>query len=199
MVAAIFFIALALADAPVADAPASAPGEVPVEIGEKLIHYGIKGDTTSELISQMAKLGPYDEDEGRRFQGFTQWRVQWNYQMRQLPGEGCSLGDLKIDLDVQMTLPEWEPKRHADRLLVQGWPNFLAKLTEHEMGHRDNGVRAAFAVRDAINAVAPMADCGQLTSAVNAAGNAAIARLRDADAEYDRQTDHGAKQGIRLP
>lgn len=199
MALGILVLALALADAPVADAPASTPADVPVEIGENLVRYAIKGDTTSELISQMAKLGPYDEGEGRRFQGFTEWRVQWNYQMAQLPGEGCSLNDLKIDLEVQMTLPEWEPKRHADRLLVQGWPYYLAKLTEHEMGHRDNGVRAAFAVRDAISAIAPMADCGQLTSAVNAAGNAAIARLRDADAEYDRQTDHGVKQGVRLP
>jgi predicted secreted Zn-dependent protease len=84
-------------------------------------------------------------------------------------------------------------------LLVQGWPRYLAKLTEHEMGHRDNGVRAAFAVRDAITAIAPMADCGQLESAADAAGNAAIAQLKDADVEYDRKTAHGARQGVALP
>ncbi|GAA5004924.1 DUF922 domain-containing protein [Pseudoluteimonas lycopersici] len=199
MALGIMVLALALADAPVVDAPASTPGDVPVEIGENLVRYAIKGDTTSELISQMAKLGPYDEGEGRRFQGFTEWSVQWNYQMASQPGGNCSLGDLKIDLKVQMTLPEWEPKRHADQLLVQEWPRYLAKLTEHEMGHRANGVRAAFAVRDAITAIAPMADCGQLASAVNAAGNAAIAQLKDADAEYDRETEHGARQGVRLP
>ena len=199
MAATILFIALALANTPTADAPASTTSEVPVEIDEKLVRYPIKGDTTSELISQMAELGPYDKDEGRRFQGFTQWSVRWNYQLASQPGGNCSLDDLGINLEVQMTLPEWEPNRHADRLLVQGWPHYLAKLTEHEMGHRDNGVRAAFAVRDAISAIAPMADCGQLTSAVNAAGNAAIARLRDADTEYDRKTEHGARQGVRLP
>ena len=115
------------------------------------------------------------------------------------PPGGCRLDDIKIDLEVVMTLPEWTPKRHADQRLVQAWPHFVANLTGHEMGHRANGVRAAFAVRDAISAIAPMADCGQLTSAVNAAGNAAIARLRDADTEYDRKTEHGARQGVRLP
>ena len=199
MAAAILFIALALANTPVAEAPAPAPGDVPVEISEKLLRYEIKGDTTSELVSQMAQLGPYDKGEGRRFQGFTEWFVRWNYQLAHQPGGKCSLGELNVDLDVKMTLPEWEPKRHADRLLVQEWPHFLAKLTEHEMGHRNNAVRAAFAVRDAITAVAPMADCGQFTSAMNAAGNAALAQLRDADAEYDRQTEHGARQGVRLP
>ena len=141
-------------------------------------------------------LAVCDVDKSRRDEGKEV--VEANYAASQ-PGGNCSLDDLGINLEVQMTLPEWEPKRHADRLLVQGWPHYLAKLTEHEMGHRDNGVRAAFAVRDAISAIAPMADCGQLTSAVNAAGNAAIARLRDADTEYDRKTEHGARQGVRLP
>jgi predicted secreted Zn-dependent protease len=199
MAIAILLVALALADAPGADAHAGTPGDVPVEIDEKLVRYDIKGDTTSELISQMAELGPYDEAEGRRFDGYTQWSVRWTYQLSTQRGGHCSLGDLRIDLEVRMTLPEWQPKRHADRLLVQGWPRYLEKLTEHEMGHRDNGVRAAFAVRDAIAAIAPMADCGRLESAADAAGNAAIARLRGADVEYDRETAHGARQGVALP
>lgn len=192
-------LALAMEGAPVAVPATPEADAIPVEIGEKLVRYAIKGDTTSELISQMATLGPYDKNEERRFQGFTQWSVRWNYEMSQQADGTCSLETPTVALEVQMTLPEWEPKRHADHLLVQDWPVFLAKLTEHEMGHRANGVRAAFAVRDAIAAVAPMADCGQLASAVDEAGNAAIAQFNKADAEYDRQTEHGAKQGVRLP
>lgn len=199
MAVAIPFLALALATTPVSDPSAPTPGDSPVEIHENLVRYVIKGDTTSELISQMSKLGPFDKEEGRRFQGYTQWMVKWNFELVPASGGTCSVGEVTLDLGVEMTLPEWEPKRHADSLLVQGWPRFLANLTAHEMGHRANGVRAAFAVRDAIEALEPMADCERLAEAANAAGNAQVAEFRKADAEYDQQTEHGATQGVRLP
>lgn len=199
MAVTILALALALSDAPVAGPTPSALDAIPVEISEKLAHYEIKGDSSRELISQMAKLGPIDQSEGRHFQGNTTWAVRWGFGIVGLPSGGCRLDDIKIDLEVLMTLPEWTPKRHADQRLVQAWPHFIANLTGHEMGHRANGVRAAFAVRDAIAGIAPMADCQQLGAAANAAANLALNRLKEADVEYDRETDHGAKQGFQLP
>ena len=98
-----------------------------------------------------------------------------------------------------MTLPEWRPKRHADQRLEQAWPGYLAGLTGHEMGHRANGVKAAFAVRDALAAMAPMEDCQGLATAADSSANAAFGSYKNADAEYDRQTNHGATQIMRLP
>jgi len=196
-------VALALPVDPTAAAPASAadatPGAdaIPVAIDEKLVNYTIVGDTASELYSQMDALGPVDQKEGKRFQGNTAWNIHWNYMVRSQPGGLCRIDQVAINLQVTMTLPDWKPKRHADSLVKSRWPMFLSALTNHEMGHRANGVRAAFAVRDALAGLAP-GDCAQLANAANAAAKAALDARQNADADYDRETDHGARTGVSL-
>lgn len=195
--ALVLALALALpADTTAAAAPV-ADGS-PIAIEEKLVQYPIEGDTASELLSQMEKLGPVDGNEGKRYQGNTSWSVRWNFMMMPQPGGVCRLEQVAVTLQVTMTLPEWQPKRHADTLLKSRWPAFLSALTNHEMGHRANGVRAAFAVRDAPAGVAPASGCRQLGDAANAAAKAALDARQGADAAYDRETEHGARQGIRL-
>lgn len=190
-------VALALPVDSTGAATAVADG-IPVAIDEKLVKYTIEGDTASELLSQMESLGPVDQNEGKRFQGNTSWNVRWNYMMAPQPGGLCRLEQIAVTLQVTMTLPDWQPKRRADSLLKSRWPAFLSALTNHEMGHRANGVRAAFAVRDALAGMAPGGDCRQLGDSANAAAKAALDARQGADADYDRQTEHGARQGIRL-
>lgn len=193
-------LALMVALALPVDSAAATPGSdaIAVAIDEKLVKYPIEGDTASELLSQMARLGPVDQNEGKRFQGNTSWSVRWNYMMVQRSDGRCGLQQPAITLQVTMTLPDWQPKRRADSLLRSRWPVYLSALTNHEMGHRANGVRAAFAVRDALAAVEPADSCQQLGDAANAAAKAAIDARQGADADYDRQTEHGARQGVRL-
>ena len=193
-------LALALA-LPAGDSTAAAPSGVdaiPVAIDEKLVKYLIEGDTASELQLQMKRLGPFDQLEGKRFAGNTSWNVRWNYMMAPQPDGRCRLQQVAITLQVTMTLPDWQPRHRADRLLQSHWPAFLAALTNHEMGHRANGVQAAFAVRDALAAVAPAESCQQLGDTANAVAKAAMESRQGADVEYDRQTEHGVRQGIRL-
>jgi predicted secreted Zn-dependent protease len=197
-IAIVLAVALGLPVTPAAGG-ASAPETIPVTLNEKMVRYAIKGDTSRELIAQMAKVGPYDEKAGKRFQGYTFWTTQWTFEMARQPDGSCGLEHVQVALEVTMTLPEWHPNRHADPRLVQGWPGYLSRLTGHEMGHRANGVKAAFDVRDALAAMASMADCQALATAANASANAALGAYRRADAEYDRQTNHGAAQGVRLP
>jgi len=193
-------LALPAGDPTAAAAPAEAASAetIPVAIDEKLVKYLIEGDTASELQSQMKKLGPIDQHEGKRFAGSTNWDLRWNYLMAPQPDGRCQLQQVAITLQVTMTLPEWQPKHRADQLLKSHWPAFLAALTNHEMGHRANGVRAAFAVRDALAAVVPAESCQQLGDTANAVAKAAMESRQGADVEYDRQTEHGVRQGVRL-
>lgn len=185
--------------------PASSVGDVPatetipVTLSEKLVKYAIKGDTSHELYTQMAKVGPLDEASGKHYQGMTFWNTRWTFGMTSLADGRCGLDDIKIEVEVRMTLPEWHPNRHADPRLEQGWPGYLAALTGHEMGHRANAVKAAFGVRDVLATMPPTQDCQLLATAANTSAMAVISDYRKTDLEYDRQTDHGAKQGLRLP
>jgi len=129
----------------------------------------------------------------------TVWAARWTFDTASQADGRCGLEHVKVELEVLMTLPEWHPKRHADPRLEQAWPGYLASLTGHEMGHRANGVKAAFAVRDALAAMAPMEDCQALTTAADSSANAAFGSYMNADVEFDRQTNHGATQIMRLP
>jgi predicted secreted Zn-dependent protease len=177
---------------------ASTTDAIPVTLSEKLVRYAIKGDTSRELIDQMADVGPFDKNQ-KRFQGVTVWNTRWTYDTAPQADGRCGLQHVKVELEVMMTLPEWHAKRHADPRLERAWPGYLASLTDHEMGHRANGVKAAFAVRDALAAMAPTGDCQALATAADVSANAAFAPYKTADAEYDRQTSHGATQIMRLP
>jgi predicted secreted Zn-dependent protease len=195
--ALVLALALALTVDSTATTATGADG-IPVAIDEKLVNYAIEGDTASELLSQMDRLGPFDQhDDSKRFQAYTSWNVRWNYMMMPQPDGRCRLEQIAVTLQVTMTLPAWQPKRHADSLLESRWPTYLAGLTNHEMGHRANGVRAAFAVRDALAAVAP-SSCKQLGEFANAAAMAALDARKGADADYDRETEHGKRQIIPL-
>jgi predicted secreted Zn-dependent protease len=178
---------------------ASTADAIPVTLSEKLLRYEIKGDTSHELFDQMTKVGPLDEKSAKRFQGLTVWAARWTFGTASRADGRCGLDHVKVELEVLMTLPEWHPKRHADPRLEQAWPGYLASLTGHEMGHRANGVKAAFAVRDALAAMAPMEDCQALATAADSSANAAFGSYKHADVEYDRQTNHGATQIMRLP
>jgi predicted secreted Zn-dependent protease len=193
-------VALALGlPASTAGGNVAAAEAIPVTLSEKLVKYAIKGDTSRELFDQMAKVGPLDEKSGKRSQGFTFWATQWRFGTASQADGRCGLAAVKVELEILMTLPEWHPKRHADPRLEQGWPGYLAALTGHEMGHRANGVKAAFGVRDVLAAMQPMQDCEALARAANASAMTVVDDYRKADVEYDVQTDHGAKQGLRLP
>jgi predicted secreted Zn-dependent protease len=178
---------------------ASTADAIPVTLSEKLLRYEIKGDTSHELFDQMTKVGPLDEKSAKRFQGLTVWAARWTFDTASQADGRCGLDHVKVELEVLMTLPEWHPKRHADPRLEQAWPGYLASLTGHEMGHRAYGVKAAFAVRDALAAMAPMEDCQALATAADSSANAAFGSYKNADVEYDRQTNHGATQIMRLP
>jgi predicted secreted Zn-dependent protease len=67
------------------------------------------------------------------------------------------------------------------------------------MGHRANGVKAAFGVRDVLAAMPPMQDCEALATAANASAMTVVDDYQKTDVEYDLRTGHGAKQGLRLP
>jgi predicted secreted Zn-dependent protease len=195
-------IALALAlglPASTAGGDVTAAEAIPVTLSEKLVKYAIKGDTSRELIDQMAKVGPFDEQSGKRSQGFTFWATQWTFDTASQADGRCGLEHVKVELEILMTLPEWHPKRHADPRLEQGWPGYLAALTGPEMGHRANGVKAAFGVRDVLAAMPPMQDCETLATAANASAMTVVDDYQKTDVEYDLQTGHGAKQGLRLP
>jgi predicted secreted Zn-dependent protease len=169
-----------------------------ISIEDRTEYYRVAGDSAQDIFQQMRALGPIDESTGERFDGYTRWNTSWNYGVESA-GRRCGLAKADVSLDVVITLPKWEPGPAARHRLVAGWPTYLSKLEAHEQGHRSIAVQAAEAVHDALATADPQPTCKQLMDELDRVAKEALEQYRQANRDYDRDTDHGAKEGVKLP
>lgn len=96
------------------------------------------------------------------------------------------LGDVTVDVPKSITWPEMT---EADRARAEA---LRRAIIHHEIGH----VRVAEAVRDALNAHAPILapDAFAFRADTDAAGRAGFERFTREEREYDELTDHGRRQ-----
>lgn len=153
-----------------------------------IVCYDISGSTEGEMRAQLNALGPVD-NAGHRFDAQTKWFIRWNW-----PGYGrrlCNLNAAIVTYEIQVIFPRWRAPANASPDLIAKWINYTRRLAEHEKGHVDFVVANYHSVRDAIGA----ADC----ETAEVAAQAAIARIRQHDVDYDAATKHGATQGAKFP
>ena len=187
----ILFLALLL------QAVAAAPAIADVNVDDRIAFYRVEGSNTRELWAQIHQFGPPDADTGKRYAAYTKWHVVWTYRFRS-NSTGCRLEDIAVSDSTVTTLPQWVNEDRMDASLRSRWDQFVAKLREHEAGHRQNGLLAAQAVRDILANAPPQPDCHALDAQASAAAHDAIRRSNQADRDYDARTEHGVTQGTVL-
>lgn len=158
--------------------------------------YTIRGSTETELRQQMNQLGPVDAYG--RHDAYTRWYVRWTYPYDR-GASGCSLGDVKVSVQVTYTLPEWKPPADASPAVVARWNRYASALQKHEDGHRDHGVGAGRAVLAALRRLGERPTCDAAGTAASAEGNRILDEFRKKDRTYDATTRHGATQGATFP
>jgi predicted secreted Zn-dependent protease len=160
------------------------PTLVPIEFPQAVVrYYDITGSTEQDLRRQMTARGP----EG--YDAFTRWNIRWNW-----PGMGaadCRLKEAEVSYEVTVTFPRWIPTSEAAPELVIKWNRYVRALADHEQLHVDNVVKRFPAV------VAAIQNATCLTA--ETAAQAALSPIRQFDAQYDLNTDHGRSQGARFP
>src|SRR5439155_275059 len=75
-------------------------------------YYDIDGSSAGALRNQINRLGPKDES-GESKDALTVWSVESAYAAAQR-GDSCVLRDVKVTLDVTVTLPRWKPPGQGD-------------------------------------------------------------------------------------
>lgn len=192
--------ALLLAGAPVG--PASGQGlavDVPlpreIDTDERELPYRVTGSTAAELRRSMLSAGP--EEEGGTWYGYTTWNIRWRYDYADGSG-GCEIQDVDVAFRSRIRLPRWDPPDDADPALVSEWRSFVAALRDHEYGHRDIGARAA---RDVLRRLRSLRldRCDGMEDRANAVAHRILDRYREREDEYDRETNHGERQGAVWP
>ena len=160
-------------------------------------YYTIDGTTPRELSDEIDAKGPVGEN-GLRSDGYTRWYIQWHFDLDS-DASGCHATNITVDLDVHMILPQWRPPPGADPAVVARWNRYLEALRLHEDGHRYRADAASGDVRRALQREGVAADCATLTERLNSRANALLAALRIQQADYDRDTQSGRRQGVRRP
>jgi len=155
-----------------------------------IIYYDITGSTAGELRESMDRLRPKDPYDGNRpVDVYTDWHIKWNW-----PGYGtddCDLSAAVVTYEIKVTLPRWKAPADANPELIARWEQYIQNLVFHEKGHIDNIVNNYLDMKIAIQ--------GATCSTADAAAQKALEPLREFDANYDSQTNHGANQGVVFP
>lgn len=155
--------------------------------------YSIAGDTPYELIFGESGMLPKSGEITREFAARVDWFVKWTYQYEMDQGV-CRAYDIKTDLDIKYTLPNWEPSDDVNAEFVSYWKTFESALWTHELGHAKIGYNTYNQVSQALselNYTHP--DCDHIVEVYNAVGNALTDQ--EWDAVYDLMTEHGDSQG----
>jgi len=183
------------APTPAADSAALARSAPRALVNAREQYYDIDGSSAGALRNQIKRLGPRDES-GKSQDALTVWSIEWGFATAQ-QGDGCVLRDVKVTLDVAVTLPRWKPPSTATRQLVKEWQAYLKAVRLHEAGHRTIAERNA---REVMAALTPLrgATCDKLSDDATRTAERIVADGRARNRAYDVQTQHGQTQGVEL-
>lgn len=158
-------------------------------------YYDIEGADLYEMRASLDALGPMGEN-GKRFHGFTKWRVNWNYYIAP-DGGGCRVTTLDTHVVATITMPRWDAPREASAELRKKWRNYVRDLRAHEDGHHEIALRASEQIRDEL-ADLTSSSCAALRREIDVEANAILDIYRAEEKAYDSDTRHGATQGARF-
>ena len=113
-------------------------------------------------------------------------------QFGELPGGGCQMSKMDIDVDIEIELPRWKGAQASP--LRERWEKFEGAARVHEKGHYDHAIAAGNEVAAALRDL--RADtCSALGKLASARTNALVDKYTRLDEKYDADTRHGILQG----
>jgi len=177
-----------------ATAPVAASAPRPSMVATEQ-YYDIDGSSAGALRDQINRLGPKDES-GKSRDALTVWSIEWSYAATSRP-DGCVLRDVKVTLNVAVTLPRWKPPATATPEVVKSWQAYLRAVRLHEAGHRAIAERNAREVFAALTPLRGM-NCDLLSDEASRTAERLVADGRARNRAYDVETKHGQTQGVVL-
>lgn len=194
MIAAIAALASATMIVPVSSARAAATDAMATAAPNPLIeeqrkYYTLDAVGVAGMRRQLDERGPRNRF-GHPASGLTRHTITARYALWQSAGH-CEIRDVRVHTVIEIHLPRWQPKREPPSELVEQWRRLETALTEHELGHRDNGVRASHELLERLRALATMPACRELERQALRVRATVMAELRAREDAYEARTDFG--------
>ena len=159
-------------------------------------YYSIYGSTANELRNEMNTKSSIKQS-GNTYDAYTSWFVNWRFNWNENHGK-CSMTNVKTTVKVNFTLPKWKNSNSAAVDLKKRWTHYYNALITHENGHKDFGVNAAKEVESRLSVLSAKS-CSSLKSKANRLGKKIIDKYIVLEKKYDKNTNHGMKNGAVFP
>ncbi|AIE74944.1 MULTISPECIES: DUF922 domain-containing Zn-dependent protease [unclassified Synechocystis] len=174
--------------------PVNTTAEPAVQIEYK--YYSIYPKNKWDLNRELDQRSPIIF-QGKRYRGYTQWLVRWQYRWWST-AQDCKITNVTTNLNVTYTLPRIPPNHPAEPETRRVFGRYLAALFKHEENHKNSGLYAARAIEKALLNLGSFPNCQSLQTRAESIAQQIVYQYRQRDLDYDRQTDHGRKEGIMI-
>lgn len=153
--------------------------------------YDLQAATLDGLREEVRRKGPFDLS-GIKREGLTEWSITWAWP---LDTDGSPrFRETKSRADVVVTLPCARSFDLFKPELKRKWQRYQHAMYAHEFRH----VQIADAhYKEVAREISSKADL-TATKQANIVATRIVARIRKMDADYDRQTEHGRREGVKL-
>jgi predicted secreted Zn-dependent protease len=155
-------------------------------------YYAGSGTTARALRASLIQARPWKDSDNR--DGETRWNIEWNFELSE-NANGCRLRSLSTKTTITIILPKWNPPPSPPSNLVERWKKYSDALQRHEASHAQMAREAAVEIRKRVLALPESAPCQKWRESIQATANKVIAEFREKDTQFDKQTDHGRKDG----
>ena len=152
--------------------------------------YAVIGTTANEIAQSIRRDNPFD---------VPGWRGSHHAEFRRRADlvtgtRGCEPRNLRIDVESEITLPEWTPREPTDSTLVGQWARFMKDLRTHEEGHRAISIRIGEEAAQELRALRT-ASCMNWSAAADALMQRKLREHRSRQEAYD--ADRRAGRGVK--
>ena len=156
-----------------------------------ILYYDVHGRTFAELRADMRRLGP--KVDGTSFVGETRSPMRWTWRTESTGSASCSIRDVTVFVNAQITLPRWTPPPDTEPGLATEWKRFLTALEIHESGHKDISAKAGREIVERLRGLSGL--CSTLGTRANDLARVIVDRASVEQKTYDATTRHGLTQG----
>ena len=158
-----------------------------IDVNDQVEYYDIRGKTLRELRIDAHINGPVARDT--TWFGLTHYQIHWTYGYYRQPTL-CRLTNVKMMVDVIVTLPRWVDSSDVDPAAVYWWANSSEHVRSHEAHHVQLAVDGASEIRSLLMRKTG-SDCALLAQSAHEEAAEILRRVAEQQQDFDHQSRHG--------
>ena len=128
------------------------------------------------------------------FYGKARVAIDWEISFERLQND-CRPDSVNVYVNVIYTMPKLSDTNENTKSI---WDLWYPKLLEHELGHKDIGMKYASRIEQEVNLFNKFKKCESLKSEISSLLQVIVGELNNKQSEYDNLTNYGETQGANL-